>query len=209
MRISPANLVPIVAVPMLVMLSLAGCTPTGAPAPSPGGSSAPPAASDSASPSPSAAGGGHVGDPTAPDGQCPDSSIAVSVEGADSTAGHLHYRVVFTNTGTSDCVLQGIPTVFVVGNGNSTEYGVVAAPDTGASAPEVTLAAGGTGVAQLQAVNIDPAGGPLGTSCAVNHGDGYIVLVPHLDHQFVVAAAGVAACTNGTPWMDIGPILAG
>jgi Protein of unknown function (DUF4232) len=200
MRVSALLFAPVVAV-----LLLAGCTagsPTSSGSPSPSPSDTP-----SASPSPSAS--EDPIDPSAPAGQCKDTNLKVEISAPDGAAGSLNYQVSFTNTGTSDCVLDGYPTIYVVGNGNGTEFGVVAAQDLSTPASTVTLEAGSVGVALLTAVNIDPGGGPLGAACTVGKGDGWVVLPPHSYHQYPISSPGVPACTNGKAWMTIGPVVAG
>lgn len=120
----------------------------------------------------------------------------------------MHAQIVFTNTGPTACVLRGAPGVSVVGRGDGTQLGEAADRAADQNPPAVTLAAGGgTASAPLQSVNIGTDGGPLGTACAVEAGDGYRVYPPH-SYVAVFVPATVDACTSGTAWMTVGPVSA-
>jgi Protein of unknown function (DUF4232) len=203
MRIPALSIAPVFAV-----LLLAGCTGSPAPTASNTPSISAPSETPSAAPSPSASAAEQV-DPSAPPGQCKDTALKVTLSAPDGTAGSLNYVLTFTNTGTTDCVLEGYPTVYVVGNGNNTEFGVVAGQDANLPATTVTIEAAHSAVAALTAIDIDPGGGPLGTNCTVGHGDGYVVRPPHSYHQYSIVATGVPACTNGVAWMTVGTVQAG
>lgn len=185
----------------LATFLLAGCVTVNysLPASSPS-NSAPPTAT-SASPSPST----ETFTPGAPANQCLTANLSVSLEDEGASAGHLHSKVVFTNNGP-ECVLAGYPTVHVI-QGAAT-IGAGSAEDSSAAVAPVTLAAGGSAIAQLTSINIDPGGGPLGDSCVVDHGTGYRVTPPHSTTPIPVDSANVPACTNGTVWMTAGPVTA-
>jgi hypothetical protein len=138
---------------------------------------------------------------------CADGTITAQVNDPEGTAGHLNYQIEFVNSGP-ECTLEGYPQVAVLGHGNGTQLGVLAAQMTGQTVSAVTIATGASAFAQLQAINIDPGGGPLGPDCAVEEGDGWNIYVPGAIEPTFVASAGVPACTSGVPWMEIGPISA-
>lgn len=178
---------------------LAGCsTPSPEPASSSPASS-PPISSPSASPTEAS----ETFSPGAPAGQCLTANLVISFEGPFGSAGHLNYRIAFTNNGPT-CVLQGFPGVAVVRDG--TQLGQEAEDAVGFTPAAISLDAGGVAVSHLSSVNIDPAGGPLGNGCSVDHGDGYRITAPHSMTPFTVAAPNVAACTNGITWMTIDPV---
>ncbi|MBX3309190.1 MAG: DUF4232 domain-containing protein [Cryobacterium sp.] len=185
----------------LATLLLAGCVTVNysPPASSPS-RSAPPSAS-SASPSPST----ETFTPGAPANQCLTANLSVSLEDEGASAGHLHAKVVFTNNGP-DCVLKGFPTVQVAQG--AAPIGAGSEEDSSAAVAPVTLMAGGSAIAQLTSVNIDPGGGPLGDSCVVDHGTGYLVTPPHSTTPIPVDVPNVPACTNGIVWMTAGPVTA-
>ena len=175
-------------VPVILILALAGCAPAG---PTPGTSASPTA------------------DPTetadAPLEPCADGTITPTVGEAEGTAGHLNYQIAFTNSGP-ECTLEGFPQIAVIGNGNGTQFGVVADQMTELTPAPVTIATGASGYAWLEAVNIDPGGGPLGSDCAVGYGDGWNIYIPGAIEPTFVSAPNTPACTSGLPWMRIGPI---
>jgi len=187
--------------PLAALLLLAGCTSSPTPSPSPTASSAAPSQSSS----PTAT--GEV-DPNAPEGQCADSALQVTVSGSEGGAGNISSSVVFTNTGQESCVLRGAPGVSVVGDGNGTQLGAAAVQQDDASPVDVTLAAGGSASAVLTSVNIGTDGGPL-DDCQPATGDGYRVFPPHSFTAIFVPAAAVPACSNAAvTWMTIGPVQA-
>ena len=181
-------------VPVILLLALAGCAPTGG---APGTSFSASSTID-ATPTPP---------PTAdtPLEPCADGTITPQVNDAEGAAGHLNYQVEFVNSGPQ-CTLEGFPQVAVLGNGNGTQFGVVAEQMSEVLAEPVVLAEGASAYAWLEAVNIDPGGGPLGADCAVDYGDGWNIYVPGAIEPTFVPANGVPACTSGLPWMRIGPI---
>jgi len=92
--------------------------------------------------------------------------------------------------------------------GNGTQLGDVAANMPDLPLEVVTIASGESAYARLQAVNIDPGGGPLGTDCGLGFGDGFNIYIPGAVEPTFVPYPGVAACTSGIVWMDIAPISA-
>lgn len=186
---------------LLAALLISGCA--GSPAPSPSAS----AGSATPSPSPSPTASAEV-DPNAPEGQCADGVIQITVSGSDAGAGSIASNVVFTNTGQESCVLRGAPGVSVVGDGNGTQLGAAAEQQEDASPTDVTLPAGGSASALLTSVNIGSDGGPL-DGCEAVTGDGYRIFPPHSFTAVFVASAGVPACSNAAvTWMTIGPVQA-
>ncbi len=185
-------------------LLLGGCTQA-APAPStpPPSPTPSPTASGRPTPAPTAS-----VDPSAPQGQCPDADLSVSIAGQQGAAGSIVSAIVFTNTGSSACVLEGAPGVSVVGRGDGTQLGVPAQHPSGAAATPVTIAPGGRAAAALQSVNIAGGGGALGGSCTVVKGDGYRIYAPHSFHASFVSSPGVPACTGTTVWMSVQPVVA-
>ena len=190
----------VIALALFSVAALAGC----APSPTPSGStSASASASSSTTPSPTST---SKVDPNAPTGQCADKNLAVTITGADGAAGSTYSNVVFTNTGSTACNLQGAPGVSVVGKGNGTQLGVPASHEGSGTPAIVSVPAGGSVSAQLQSTNIGTDGGPLGSQCQATTGDGYRVYPPHSYHAFFVAQAGVAACASTVVWMHVQPV---
>ncbi|MEO7348499.1 MAG: DUF4232 domain-containing protein [Terrimesophilobacter sp.] len=180
---------------------LAGCATTATTTPQSSQPPSPSATEPSATePAPSPSEAFTAG---APEGQCLTANIAVSVAEADASAGHLHYVVTFTNKGEA-CVLKGFPTFQVTRDG--APLGLVAEDDSSAVPALVTLAAGGTAVAALTAINLGFDGGPLGDACAILEGNAVSVTPPHSTIAIPVTPLNFMACANDVPWMTIGPI---
>lgn len=192
---------PSLIVPLALAVALAGCssgTPGSSSSPASPTSSAPASPAATASPSASAS-----TDPTAPDGQCADDVLSVELSGGDAGAGSIGYELVFTNGGTTECVLAGAPGVSVVGDGDGTQIGEAATQDETSDPTPVTLAPGGTATAELRAVNIEGGGGALGDACPTTTGDGYRVFPPHSFNSIFIDSPGVPACTGTTPWLTV------
>jgi hypothetical protein len=151
-------------------------------------------------PTPTAA----AADPNRPKGQCPNSSLGVSIVYLDAGAGSLHYKVLFTNTSGSACELRGAPGVSVVGDGNGTRLGA-AATGLQTGVKTWTLQSGDTISAALRITDIGTNGGPL-TGCTVRRGDGYRVYPPHSGHAFFVQDPKAVACVTGPVFMTVGPV---
>jgi hypothetical protein len=145
-------------------------------------------------------------DPNAPEGQCGDNILKVTVEASSggASAGHINSNIVFTNTGSDVCELRGAPGVSVLGP-NDTELGQPAKQQEAETPPTIKLASGGTVVAPLQSVNIVSGGGPLGSECQVVMGISYRIYPPHSFTAFIVPAE-VPACNGNTVWMKVGAV---
>ncbi|ANJ26153.1 DUF4232 domain-containing protein [Agromyces aureus] len=185
----------------LLLTGCAGSTPAPSTSPTPTGSP-----SSSATPTPTST---ASTDPNAPAGQCADDALEVTVRMAPDggSAGHTNSQVVFTNTGSNSCELRGAPGVSVL-DASGAQLGAPADQSEPDSPPTITIAAGGTALATLSAVNIGTDGGPLADSCTVAEGTAYRVYPPHSFTAFDVTAT-VPACSNGTVWMDVMAVEAG
>lgn len=84
---------------------------------------------------------------------CVSENLKASLGEPEGAAGSSYYALIFTNTGTVSCTLQGFPGVSYVTGDNGTQVGGSAAWD-GSKGPAVTLEPGGTATAQLQEVNV-------------------------------------------------------
>jgi phage tail sheath protein FI len=191
---------PVLTAVAALTLALAGCA-SGAPAtPTTPVASPSPSATDATDPS-------RPADPNAPSGQCADDALEITISGGDAGAGNIGYDLVFTNTGADACELRGAPGVSVV-DATGAQLGQPA-DQIGDDDPQTqTLAPGGSAVAQLTAVNIDPNGGPL-DNCPVVHGTGYRVYPPHSFTGFIVDSADVPACDSPTVFLSVGAVQAG
>jgi hypothetical protein len=180
-------------------LALTGCA-SGAPATP----TTPTTLSLTATDSPSAT---ASGDPNAPSGQCADDALEIAISGGDAGAGSIGYDLTFTNTGADACELRGAPGVSVV-DASGAQLGEPADHVSDDAPQTQTLAPGGSVVAHLTAVNIDPDGGPL-DNCPVVYGTGYRVYPPHSFTGFIVDSPDVPACDSSTVFLSVGPVQAG
>jgi hypothetical protein len=206
MRINAKTL----ALPVLALaLVLSGCSGGGDTVAAPDASSTPvatttPEATPTPTPTPSAT--GQV-DPNAPEGQCLDANLTVTVtpDPGGAGAGSITSVVTFANSGP-ECVLEGAPGVSMRGDGDGVQIGQPA-EQQGTPAP-VTLAQGGSAVAQLTSVNIGTDGGALGTDCQATSADGYRVYPPHSFQPFFVPTLDIYACTSDVVFLHVGVVTA-
>lgn len=169
---------------------LAGCSAGASPAASPAASGA---SSDtgSASPRPTAT---STSEPI--QGQCATSNLTGSMgKGGGGAAGSVEVTIVLTNTGSTQCSLQGWPGVSFVGDGNGTQLGSAAQFDRTTPHDTVVLQPGGTAQAPLkitQALNYPDA------DCKPKPADGFRVYPPGSTESLFVKADNYTACTTTT-----------
>lgn len=206
-----------------VLACLTGCT---APTPTPTGGSIPTATADSAptvtdapsaSPVTSPTGGasdasssatGVASDPDRPSGQCADSALTVSLSMPEGAAGSFEQDIVFTNTGSSTCVLRGAPGLSVVGGGTGTQLGAAAARDQ-SGAKDVRLSAqGGQAYAPFGGPELGPGTeGAKQCAAGVRSADGYRVYPPHSTRASFVRDSDAVACPTGGAFLHVGVVL--
>jgi hypothetical protein len=123
-------------------------------------------------------------------------------------AGSFVQDVVFTNTGSSSCVLHGAPGLSVVGNGNGTQLGAAAARDQ-SGAKDVRLSAhGGQAYARLGGPELEPGTeGAKHCSGGARSGDGYRVYPPHSTRAFFVRDTDSLACPTGGEFLHVAVVL--
>ncbi|MGL3199696.1 MULTISPECIES: DUF4232 domain-containing protein [Curtobacterium] len=117
-------------------------------------------------------------------------SLTTAVGGG--SAGHQAYEIVFRNTGSSPCTLQGWPGVSFVGKGNGTQLGAPATFDRSSAHGTVTIAAGSTAHATLlvaQARDYE--------DCGITTADGFRVYPPGSKQSLFLDAGQLelSACT--------------
>lgn len=154
--------------------------PTPAPTPSP-------TASSSSSPGPTAS-------PTTPPtaGACTTDNSTAVLANPDASAGSTSVQIIFTNTGTQACTLEGFPTVAFVGDGNGTQIGATASHDTTTSPVAlVTIEPTNSAMAVL---TITDAGNV--ESCNPTDADGFRVIPPGSNDSFFLATTDYQACDN-------------
>ncbi|PZS12275.1 MAG: hypothetical protein DLM60_22590 [Pseudonocardiales bacterium] len=146
-----------IAAPSVLALALAACSSatTAGPASTPGITAAPNTASLPATPGtstgPSTTPGGPTGSGAAP--RCRSVQLAASLGPPEGAAGSVYRVLIFTDTGSQACTLQGFPGVSYVAGDGGQQVGP-AAERVGDAGGSVRIAPGGTGSAQLQMVNV-------------------------------------------------------
>lgn len=173
--------------------------------PSPGPSSSPAASASSLSNTTRV-------DPNAPAEQCKDSALKVSVQYNPEAAGagQRGAFVVFRNTGTTSCRLQGTPGLSLVGSGNGTQIGEPALRIT-TGAKLVTLAPGKTALAAIQYTYVDKNGGNYSdggghdVACKAKAADGYRVYPPH-SYRASFTPTNTYACSTAVHWITVSPV---
>lgn len=155
-----------------------------------------PSASASASPSPTASESPSAS-PTPTPTSTPDAAtctvdeLTLSLGQSDGGAGSTVVPIIFANSGTRDCELEGFPGVSLVGDENGTQLGAAAAEDDSVPIEVFTLAPGDT----VQAlVTVSNAGNY--DTCGNETADGFRVYPPHSFDAMFVPTAAYAPCTD-------------
>ncbi|MEN2736783.1 DUF4232 domain-containing protein [Microbacterium sp. X-17] len=171
-------------------LGLAGCSAGASPTASPASSDST-SGTGSASPRPTA-----TSDSQPIQGQCATSNLTGAIgKGGGGAAGSVEVTIVLTNTGSTQCSLQGWPGVSFVGDGNGTQLGNAAQFDRTTPHDTVVLQPGGTAQAPLkitQALNYPDA------DCKPKPADGFRVYPPGSTESLFVKADNYTACTTTT-----------
>jgi hypothetical protein len=81
---------------------------------------------------------------------CETSSLSVKLGEAGGAAGSIYQPIVFTNTGSATCTLNGYPGVSFVAPGNGQQVGAAASRNPQHAPALVTLAPGASASATLQ-----------------------------------------------------------
>jgi len=166
---------------VLWLTVFSGGRPSAGPTPSPTSASPPP------SPPPT---------PTGP-AVCTPSTTAISLGEASGVAGATVLPIVFTNTSTAPCVMNGYPVVEFVGDGNGTQIGPSATQDTTVAPQLTTLAPGGGAGTMLTIVD---AGNVCSAPVPV---DGFRVITPGTRNAFFVATTTYPACPGGQSLLKV------
>ncbi|WP_439689821.1 DUF4232 domain-containing protein [Curtobacterium sp. SP.BCp] len=164
----------------------------------------PTSASTSSSSTPSASATDNAGGDTgtgaggrAPDAnasRCTTEHLKGAFAGQDAGASNVDEELQLTNTGTTDCTLQGWPGVSLVGDSNGTQIGQPAEFDRSTAHEVVSLKPGTTAVAHFHYVQADAFDQ---ATCKPVTGDGFRVYPPGSTTSLFIAASGVKGCTAG------------
>lgn len=170
---------------------LAGCASGAGPSQSPASSDSGTGDTGTASPRPT---GTSSSQPV--EGQCATSALTGSIgPGGGGAAGHVEVTLILTNTGTTQCSLQGWPGVSFVGDGNGTQLGNPAQFDRTTPHDTVVLQPGGTAQAPLR---ITQAGNYSDSDCKPQKADGFRVYPPGSTESLFIGSTNYTACTSTT-----------
>lgn len=139
------------------------------------------------------------------DGTCTVEQLSLSNEHDAEASGmsQYYFDIVFTNTSTTECTLEGYPGVSFVGDGNGTQIGEPAGDDASAAITTVTLAAGGgAAVAHVHGTQ------PGAYDCTETPADGIRVYPPHSYESAYVADPLPACATAGVILLQVTPVEA-
>lgn len=169
-----------------------------------GGATGASSASSSPSSSPSAtasssSSGGSSDDEVA---TCDVGDLQAAATQGDSSAGHVHYDLTFTNTSDDPCRLSGFPGVSVVAGGDGKQVGAAAEHADDKGEPTV-LIPHATAHATIEAVNIGDDGGPLGDSCKPVDADGWRIYPPDSTKALFIRAESMKACSGDADWLTV------
>ncbi|HEY1466855.1 MAG TPA: DUF4232 domain-containing protein [Acidimicrobiales bacterium] len=117
---------------------------------------------------------------------CTSAKLSVAVGQSQGAAGSLIVPLVFTNTGSSTCSLQGYPGVSIVG-ANGAQLGAAAAR-TGQATPLVTLSAGQNTTAIFRQAN------PGILNCTPVSATGFRVYPPNQTAALFAADPSLTTC---------------
>lgn len=122
---------------------------------------------------------------------CTVDHLTVKLGTPDGSAGATHVPLIFVNTGSTSCTLEGFPGVSFVGGGNGTQIGSPAAEDKTSPITVYTLATGDSVQTPLTI-----ADGSAFPDCAPVTPDGFRVYPPHSTASVFVASTDYPACSN-------------
>ena len=134
---------------------------------------------------------------------CTDATILVTAGQLDAAMGTAGVQILFTNTGPTECLLQGYPGVALAGADHQ-QVGTDAARRP-ATIPLLALAPGGQGAAQFLVANGTGYEPPTATPCSQAPVAGLRVYAPG-SRKLVFVPAPLQVCTGVRP--TIGPVEA-
>jgi hypothetical protein len=135
--------------------------------------------------------------------KCTAADLKTTVAQGDSSAGHLHFTITFTNAGDQACKLSGHPGVSAVGDDDGTQIGD-SATRKGKVGRAAVLIPNAHATADIQAVNIGEDGGPIGESCQPSPADGWRIYPPGSKASVFVEQDGLRACANkDVDWLSV------
>jgi hypothetical protein len=170
----------------------------GAPAPGPTPTPTPTASSSTPTPTPTPT--ETVSPPPLEPQTCTTDNSSVAFGEPDGAAGSTFIPLIFTNTGSDPCTLEGFPTVEFVGDGDGTQVGDAATEDTATSPVEViTLDPGTSAEATLKITT-------AGNVCEPVDVDGFRVIPPGSSDAFFIEESSYDACDGDVSIMTVSAV---
>ncbi len=131
---------------------------------------------------------------------CTTDNSTVTFGEPDGAAGSTFIPLIFTNTGSDPCTLEGFPTVEFVGDGDGTQIGEAATQDTTTS--PVTLITLDPDISAVATLKITTAG----NVCEPVDVDGFRVIPPGSGDAFFIEETAYDACAGDVSIMTVSAI---
>ncbi len=138
--------------------------------------------------------------------ECKASNLKLSLGSGDAAAGHFYVPIVFTNTGSTTCLMRGWPGVSYVTGDNGTQVGAPA-QRTGSIGSAVTLApnAVASSIVTVTDVSVFDA-----NSCRPTPVRGFRVYAPDDTASMFIARSGTGCAGNpSSPQLQVQTVKAG
>jgi hypothetical protein len=170
----------------------------GAPGPGPTPTPTPTGSSSSATPTPTPT--ETVSPPPLEPQTCTTDNSTVEFGEPDGAAGSTFIPLIFTNTGSEPCTLEGFPTVEFVGDGDGTQVGAAATEDAATSPVElITVDPGTSAQATLKITT-------AGNVCEPVAVDGFRVIPPGSSDAFFIEETAYDACAGDVSIMTVSAV---
>ena len=131
---------------------------------------------------------------------CTTDNSTVEFGQSDGAAGSTFVPLIFTNTGSEPCTLEGFPTVEFVGDGDGTQVGLAATEDTATSPVElITIEPGDVAISTLKITS-------AGNVCDPVTVDGFRVIPPGSTDAFFIEETTYPACDGDVSIMTVSAI---
>ena len=138
--------------------------------------------------------------------ECKAAGLKLSIGSGDAAAGHFYVPIVFTNTGSTPCLMRGFPGVSYVTGDNGTQVGQPATR-TGTIGSAVTLApnAVASSVVTVTDISVFDA-----SSCKPTSVRGFRVYAPDDTASLYIARSGSGCAGNPpSPQLQVETVKAG
>lgn len=120
---------------------------------------------------------------------CTTDNSTAELGTSSGAAGSVQVPIIFTNTSSAPCTLEGFPTVEFVGDDNGTQLGAPAADDTQSSPVALVTIEPGNSAASLLTITVADTDG-----CTRVPANGFRVIPPGSNDAFFLATTDYQAC---------------